>query len=69
VISTNLDLIEEFSSLSIHDQEETVDVTSKSGKIDQIAQEWSHVQKQMPNTSCPQQEGKISSRLIETIEG
>jgi hypothetical protein len=52
VNSTNLDLIEELSSLSIHDQEEPVDVISRSGRSDQTTHEWSHAQQQMPNTSC-----------------
>jgi hypothetical protein len=69
VKNTNLDLIEEFSSLSTRDKKEPIDITSKSGKTNQTTQEHSHVQQQMPNTSHPQQERKKSSRLIETIEG
>jgi hypothetical protein len=42
VNSTNLDLIQEFSSLSICGQEELVDVTLRSGNIDQTTHEWSH---------------------------
>jgi predicted alpha/beta superfamily hydrolase len=53
VNSTNLDLIEEFSSLSIHDQEELV-VTSRSGRSDQTTHEWNYAQQQMPNTSRSQ---------------
>jgi hypothetical protein len=54
VNNTNLDLIEEFSSLSIHDQKEPVDVTSRSGRNDQTTHERSHAQQQMPNTSRSQ---------------
>jgi hypothetical protein len=42
VNNTNLDLIEEFSSLSIHDQEELIDVIVRSGNNDQTTHEWSH---------------------------
>jgi hypothetical protein len=51
VNNTNLHFIEEFSSLSIHDQEELADVTSRNGRSDQTTHEWSHAQQQMPNTS------------------
>jgi predicted alpha/beta superfamily hydrolase len=67
VNSINLDLIEEFSSLSIHDQEELV-VTSRSGRSDQTTHEHSHAQQQMPNTSHSQWKCKKPSRLIETIK-
>jgi hypothetical protein len=40
--NTNLNLIEEFSSLGIHDQEELINVTLRSGNIDETTHEWSH---------------------------
>jgi len=42
VNNINLDLIEIFSSLSIHDKDELIDVILRSGNVDQTTHEWSH---------------------------